>query len=309
MDYRLSLRIASQAAQAAHSILTQEIKREWGERFPCFEIWYIVSMNASGTYNLRNKNSSQTMRAVRNIARTPTYLVIDEAVVVGFDDYDRNKPFIIMPGGFTLSAVTHNNLFISWLRVGAAMFYRFLRSEWDDLSDNTRVVFSGSGLLPTAGHIVRTTSDGILWWADGNHLRSRDLSESLELDPASTDLEAEIVAMSIGNLSGRTYTITQVPGEIGGGGDSDYALGYAAALALFDGEFAYADPGTQGVNDCLTEAGYQAPDLITFFLTGDYPPPSGESEEYQNGWTDGFTTYYTAQYDSGYEGGGCEVPS
>lgn len=232
---------------------------------------------------------------------------------VYFEDGDRGRPFLLWtrPEREAWPVLDGGQVFFDWLRVGARASYRWYVPDWDDPeAEGTSITFaSGSGLELQDGSIVRTSADGILYWADGNNLCHLNLSAPTE-DPVVTDLGAEIIAMSLCELSSRSYSITQTYVE--GDATPDYTAGINAAEALFaEGGAFYeneADPCSQGANDCTGELGYRAVELADAYLLGDYAPPEGESEDFVNGWIDGFKAYFKAQYDPCYEGGGCTIP-
>lgn len=200
-----------------------------------------------------------------------------------------------------------NGYIVPWHRVGAGAPGRFYRAGWDDPAevDSSISLVQASGLTET-GSIVRADSSGLLWLVDGTTLRSRDLAD-LGAAPTEYEQEAEIIAMGLDNVLERPYIWT-FDGE--STPSTDCERGAADALALFEpgGGFAYADPGTQGVNDCVSVAGYNALDLIAGFLADEYAPNPAESSEYQACYIDAFTLYYKTEYDAAYDGSGCVVP-
>lgn len=244
--------------------------------------------------------------------RSTKYLTPGQRVIVRWEDGYGQRRFI--DAGSRLGKLLEDgesNIYSQWLRVGARASYRWYVPDWDDPeAEETSITFaSGSGLELQDGSIVRTSADGILYWADGNNLCHLSLSAPTE-DPVVTDLGAEIIAMSLCELSSRSYSITQTYVE--GDATPDYTAGINAAEALFaEGGAFYeneGDPCSQGYNDCIGELGYRAVELADAYLLGDYAPPEGESEDFVNGWIDGFKAYFKANYDPCYEGGGCTIP-
>lgn len=271
--------------------------KKWGHMFPQFERWYIESINAAtGTYNLINKDSSNRMRGVINIAPRPGIPAIGDIANVGFYDCSRQKPYIWEIGNAVSSTTPIADRFFEWLRFGVRMLHRHFASDWDDTEDLDSFItltvptgFAGPGV------ILRTDADGIVYWVDGNFLKTKDLTTG---GVDSTNLDGEITSMCLGETTGRSYCTVSAFVDASEG---ECAEGYAAGEAAAELSNGFG----QGSADCTDEAGqndviYGEQQLELFF-----PPPEEESEEWKSCYNDGFLAMYTELYRQGYENEGC----
>lgn len=216
---------------------------------------------------------------------------------VYFEDGDRLRPFLLwtLPereAWPVLEGVP--SFFGAWLRYGVRMTLRHYAPEWDVTEDESEIVFTGFG-FSGSGTIIRTDAAGMAYVANGNNLVEIDLAAGTS---ATTDLGAELAALSVGETSGRVYSavLDFVSGTIGGEGYED---GYEAATDEASGAVA------QGLSDCTSLIEYRASEMATTWAEANVPTGT---EEYQADWIAGAIVGYTERYNAGWESGDCTVP-
>lgn len=225
-----------------------------------------------------------------------------ETVKIGFLKGNPQLPFIITQKEWSFSPrgqrVAWPDHFADWLRLGVRSTHRWFASDWDNLeAPDSAIVFAPDLRLSGAGTIVRTDSEGKVWWADGAKLRSRPLAGGADTEE---DFVAQITLLHLGEITGRPYCGLSVV-NTGGGGD-EYEAGYTAGYDA--GSESPAFP--QGAADCLGELGYRVEEMASGWVSLNMP--GSGSPEYLQGWSDGAVVRYTELYRSGYESEGCEVP-
>lgn len=169
---------------------TSSFKR-WDREFPQFEIWFIINMNPTGTYNIRNKDDSQRKRGVNCITRAPLAFEEGDPCIVGYYDCDRRKPYIIGmqgSGGTSPGTPIERIIFGDW-RTWMANYYRWNAwvkpsdFEWwlAEAADDPNTGYSGAEFNGTARYESRPSDDypwyqefmgnvytnGNLTWGDG----------------------------------------------------------------------------------------------------------------------------------------------
>lgn len=277
---------------------------EWANAFPQFERWYVAAFNeATGTYDLTNKDGSHTMRGVKNVSPRPAIVEIGNIANVGFYDCNRKKPYIWSFGRLLPDSMPIVPYVSDWRKMGRNYVGSFLTVFDDPEDESTATAFSGSvSTNKPYGGIIR---------ANTSYIYLTDLGDVEVYSQVNGTFEDRYTISPDGRIIEFNFLGDTAHGLVMGYVSliTDYTAGYNAAVALFSpGGGFEGDPCSQGVFDCTNEEGYKALDLIAIYLAGDYAPPSGESEDYQNGWIDGFTSYYKSHYDACYSSEGCEVP-
>ena len=295
-----------------NSVASTEQKRDSKNDKRQYEIWTFEGLSTlSGGFNLKNK-SGNTIKGVPNIVpkggKPPEE---GDRIVVGFHNGNRHKPFCIYSGisnhlGAWIAPPDH---YAPWLRLAVRAAHRWFASAWDDpATPNSAIVFAADERLKSTGSIVRTDSQGVLWWAESNKLRSRSLATGAE---TTTDLGSEITALSLCPLTERPYAWAGVydPGEEQ---VEAYEQGWQAALVALE---ALEDTvRNQGYYDCSSETEYQAETMAIYYAYSELPaptsPPVDEDEigNYQSGWSDAVMSETKRLYDEGWRDSGCEMP-
>lgn len=72
---------------------------QMSHRFPSFETWVVKEPLGNGQYHLEQPGSTAELRFVKVTGEDPGVFRVGDSVIVGFDQNDRSKPYIISFGG------------------------------------------------------------------------------------------------------------------------------------------------------------------------------------------------------------------
>lgn len=287
--------VISQSLSPARSIMN--LAASMRDIHADFEMMYVAEVASETTARCKRPHWAVSILLPVRAGMTTRYLQPGQQVVVRWEDGDPNRRFIDGKTRLVLLGDQEVETYFSgWWRLGVKMSDRWYSYDWDSAPENSIDITSTTG-LSGSGTIIRSDSEGVAYWAQDDHLWTRDLSTGSSSDDGE-DLGATICSLCLGETSGRAYSAVLDFVE-GTTGSECYSNGYSSAISD-SGAF------TQGQSDCIGEIEYRAPELATFWAESNAPTEGGSTCISE--WISGATVGYTEQYNLGFESEGCVVP-